>query len=186
MDRKIFLFSIILITFLKVNSQKCQITDDPFTNQETISYNYDYQTVFFQKKGEKIFFEMLFNYWGERNKEFEEKTEILIKLENGTKLTLNTIRKSLPKIEEINASTNLYAGFGNGMVISNTKKYTVYSFAFILTNMDLKKLAESKIDIIRIPDTEELEFIDISAKRKSSRKKIKAVYKGANCLKEYL
>ncbi len=186
MNKPTFFFLLIFLTFLAVKAQECTVEEDPFTNQETVSYNYDYQTVFFQKKGERIFFEILFNYWGERNKEFEEKTEIQIKLENGTKLALKTIRKSLPKIEEQNSSTNLYGGFGSGIVISNAKKSTVYSFAFILTNEELKKLAESKIEIIRIPDTDAMEFVDISAKNKRSKKKIKAIYKGANCINEHL
>ncbi|WP_067037973.1 hypothetical protein [Allomuricauda sp. CP2A] len=186
MNKPTLLFLLIFLTLFKVKAQKCTVEEDPFTNQETVSYNYDYQTVFFQKKGNSIFFEILFNYWGERSKEFDEKTEIQIKLENGTKLTLKTIRKSLPKIEEQNSSTNLYGGFGSGIVISNAKKYTVYSFAFILTGEELKKLAESKIEVIRIPDTEALEFVDISVKRKRSRKKLKAVHKGANCIYEHL
>ena len=165
-------------------SQKCEIQKDPFTDEEIVSFNFNAKTVYFELKNEKIFLEMVFHYWGERDHEFNEGTEVLLKLEDGNKMDLKTINTSKPKIEQVKSST-FVPGFGGGMTTSHSENFTAYSFTFSLTQNELNNLAESRIEVIRIPDTDEGKYVDLKAKRKT-KKKIKAVNKGAICLSENL
>jgi len=172
----------------KIYSQKCKNDKDPFTNEEITSFDYNRKTVYFEVKNEKILFDIVFNYWGERKYEFEKGTEISIKLENGSKFNLKTFKKSSPKIENVTSRSSSgffqgFPGFGGGMTTSSSENFTAYSFVFTLTKAELKKLAESEIDIIRIPDTDEGKFIDLKAKGRT-KKKIKAIKKGATCINE--
>ncbi|MCZ2846206.1 MAG: hypothetical protein O2U61_06920 [Candidatus Bathyarchaeota archaeon] len=166
-------------------SQKCEIQKDPFTNEQIVSFDFRAKTVCFQLKNERVFFEIVFHYWGERDHEFKEGTEVLLKLENGNKMGLKTINTSRPKIEQITSSSGYFPGYGGGMTMSSSENFTAYSFTFSLTPTELNKLADSKIEVIRIPDTDEGKYVDLEAKKKT-KKKLKAVNKGAICLSENL
>lgn len=183
MNRNILLLLFFTVLSNNIYSQKCKVQKDPFTNEEFVSFDYEAKTVYFELKDDKIYFEILFHYWGDRDYAFQEGTEVQLKLEDGTKMELKTIRNSQPKIERITSSTGYFPGFGGGMTSSSSENYTAYSFAFLLSPSDLNKLAESRIEIIRIPDTDEGKYVDLEAKNRT-RKKIKAVQKGAGCLRE--
>ncbi len=182
--KKITLILIILIS-IKTYSQKCKTDKDPFTNEKITSFDFYNKTVYFEIKNDSIKFDIKFNYWGERKYEFDEGAEILIKLENGSKINLKTIKQSKPIIESVTSSSNgpFYTGFGGGFGTTSSENFTAYSFTFLLTKTELKSLMESKIDIIRIPDTDEGEYVDLKAKGKT-KKKIKAIKKGATCISE--
>ncbi|NVN17434.1 hypothetical protein GUA46_03695 [Muricauda sp. HICW] len=184
MTRKI---SIIFIFFLsiKIYSQKCKTEQDPFTNEKITSFDFNDKTVYLEIKNDTITFDITFNYWGERDYEFEKKTEVSFKLENGSTIVLTTIKKSEPKIENVTSSNGFYQGFGGIMTTSSSKNFTAYSFVFLLTESELKKFADSKIELVRIPDTDEGEYVDLKAKGRT-KKKIKAIIKGANCIIEQL
>lgn len=184
MIKKIALILIILIS-IKTYSQKCKTDKDPFTDEKITSFDFYDKTVYFEIKNDSIRFNIKFNYWGEREHEFDKASEILIKLENGSKINLKTIKQSKPKIESITSSSNgpFFPGFGGGFNTTSSENFTAYSFTFLLNKTELKSLAESKIDIIRIPDTDEGEHIDLKAKGKTKRK-IKAIKKGAVCISE--
>ncbi len=166
-------------------SQKCKTDRDPFTNDKITSFNFNNKTVYFEIKNDTITFDITFNYWGEREHIFDRNTEVLLKLENSSKVELRTVKKSKPKIESITSSNGFFSGLGGGMTTSSSENFTAYSFVFNLTETELKNLAESEIDIIRIPDTDEGEFIDLKAKGRT-KKKIKAINKGASCINENL
>ncbi|WP_308993870.1 hypothetical protein QLS71_012255 [Mariniflexile litorale] len=184
MIKKTLLFINLILISLNSFSQKCVDETDPFTNERKISFDYNYKTVYLQLIDEKIEFEITFSYRGERSNEFKENTELLFKLENGNILTLKTFRKSIPKIEQINYSSNTF-GYGMGMSMSNSQNYSTYSFAFSLSKTELSQLAESKIDLIRIPDTDEGKFYDLESKGET-KKKIKAINKGATCMNGFI
>ncbi|MBP0903638.1 hypothetical protein ACFSKN_03545 [Mariniflexile gromovii] len=169
----------------KIYAQKCETNNDPFSGEQILSFDYERKTVYFEFKNDTILFEIVFNYLGERNYEFKEGTKILMKLEDGTKMELSTARVSLPRIEQVTSSNGFYPGFGGGMMMSSSSNYTAYSFAFTLTKTDLNKLAASQIEVIRIPDTTEGTYADLEAKSRT-KKKVKAVNKGAICLKEHI
>jgi len=187
MIKNIFTFIFIITFSIQAFSQKCENTIDPFTNEQVISFDFNQKSVYFEIKEEKIVFEVIFSYWGERDYEFMEGTELLFKLENGTKLELKTIRKSSPKIENVTSSSAsvLFPRFGAGGTSSTTENFTSYSFTFTLTPEEIIKLAESQIEIIRIPETDNEGYVDLEAKGKTKRK-VKAINKGAICLSENL
>ena len=175
---KKFTFIFLIFLSIKSYSQKCKTEQDPFTNEKITSFDFHNKTVYFEIKNDTITFDITFNYWGEREHEFKENTEILLKLDNGSKIDLKTVKKSKPKIESVTSSSGFFPGFGGGMTTSSSENFTAYSFVFLLTEGELKKLADSEIDIIRIPDTDEGEFIDLKAKGRT-KKKVKAIKKGA-------
>ena len=182
--KKIPLVLIILIS-IKTYSQKCKTDKDPFSNEKVTSFDFYNKTVYYEIKNETVKFEIKFNYWGERKHEFNEGSEILIKLEDGSKLNLKTIKQSIPIIESVTSLSNgpFSAGFGGGFGTTSSENFTAYSFTFLLSKIELKKLMENKIDIIRIPDTDEGEYVDLKAQGKT-KKKIKAIKKGATCINE--
>ena len=176
-------FIFLILLSIKTYSQKCNTDKDPFTNEEITSYNFYNKTVYFEIKNDTITFDIIFNYWGEREYEFKEGTEILIKLEDGNKIDLRTVKTAKPKIEIITSSiiNPFFTGFGGG--VSKSENFTAYSFTFLLNKTELKKLAESKIEIVRIPDTDEGEYVDLESKGRV-KQKFKAIRKGANCITE--
>ncbi|MFI0430678.1 hypothetical protein [Mariniflexile sp. HMF6888] len=180
MIKKTLLFITLILISLNSFSQRCVDETDPFTNEKKISFDYNYKTVYFQVIDKKIEFEIIFSYRGERNTEFKEGTEILFKLENGNILNLKTIRKSIPKIELINYSSNPF-GYGMGMSMSKSQNFSTYSFAFSLSKTQLNQFSESEIELIRVPDTDEGKSYDLEAKGET-KKKIKAIKKGATCM----
>jgi hypothetical protein len=182
MTKKVILIFLILIS-VKTYSQKCKTDKDPFTNEEITFFDFNNKTVYFEIKNDTITFDIIFNYWGEREHEFNEGEEILIKLENGSKIDLKMTRKAKPKIESITSSSGFYPSFGGGMTTSSSENFTAYSFVFLLTKSELKMLAESEIEVIRIPDTDEEKYIDLNDKGRT-KKKIKAIKKGATCIIE--
>ncbi len=184
MIKKTTLILIILIS-IKTYSQKCKTEKDPFTNEKITSFDFYNKTVYFEVKNDSIRFDIKFNYWGERKHEFNKGEEILIKLENGSKINLKTIKQSKPKIESVTSTSNgpFFPGFGGGFNTTSSENFTAYAFTFLLTKTELKSLTESKIDIIRIPDTDEGEHVDLKAKGKT-KQKIKAIRKGATCISE--
>lgn len=184
MTKKITLILLLLIS-IKTYSQKCKTDKDPFTNEKITSFDFYNKTVYFEIKNDSIRFDIKFNYWGERKHEFDKGTEVLIKLENGSKINLYTIKKSKPKIESVTSSSNgpFSSRFGLGFGTTSSENFTAYSFPFLLNKTELKSLSESKIEIIRIPDTDEGEHVDLKAKGKT-KKKIKAIKKGATCISE--
>lgn len=165
-------------------SQKCVSEKDPFSNEQIYSFDFRNKTVFFKHSNNETNFEINFNYWGERSHEFNSGTEISIKLKDNNKLVLKSINKSTPKIENVTTSNGFYSGFGFGGITSfRSDKYTVYSFSFVLSGTELAQLSKSKIEIIRIPDTDEGKFVDLKAKGRT-KKKINAIQKGALCISE--
>ena len=181
--KKILMLLLLVVFSNKIYSQRCETTNDAFTGEQMSSFDYEGKTVYFELKNDNILLEIVFNYLGERNYEFKEGTEILMKLEDGTKMELHTVRASLPRVEQVTSSNGFYPSFGGGMTMSSSSNYTVYSFAFSLTKAELNNLAESKIDVIRIPDTNDGTYPDLEPKNRT-KKKVKAVNKGAICLKE--
>jgi hypothetical protein len=177
--------TIILLIFISIKaySQKCKTDKDPFTNEVITSFDFDYKTIYFEIKNDTIRFDIKFNYWGERKHVFGEDSEILIKLEDNSTISLKTIKKAKPKIESITSSSNgpFFPGFGSGINRTSSEKFTAYSFTFLLNKTELNRLAESKIEIIRIPDTDEGEHVDLKAEGRT-KKKIKAIKKGAICM----
>lgn len=182
-SKKIVVLFFLLILSSTIYSQKCKTKTDPFSEEKIISFDFRGKTVYFEIKKDKILLEIVFNYPGERTHKFKEETIFLVKLENGDKIKLISNRVSLPVIEEVTYSNGFYPSRGGGMTISSSANFTAYSFAFSLTKSELNKLAKSKIQIIRVPETDEKKYIDIEAKGRT-KKKIKAIYKGANCIVE--
>ncbi|MFX0558644.1 hypothetical protein ACOCEA_17715 [Maribacter sp. CXY002] len=184
MIRKTLIFITLILFSSNSFSQKCVDETDPFTNERKISFDYNFKTVYFQVIDKKIEFEITFSYRGERGTEFKEGTEILFKLENGNILNLKTTRKSISKIEQINYTSNTF-GYGMGMSMSNSQNYSTYSFAFTLLKTQLDQFSESKIVLIRVPDTDEGKFYDLEDKGET-KKKIKAIKKGATCMSSFI
>jgi hypothetical protein len=87
------------------------------------------------------------------------------------------------KILHLHQTVLFFQGFGGGFNTINFENFTAYSFTFLLNKTELKRLAETKIDIIRIPDTDKGDHVDLKAKGRT-KKKIKAIKKGATCLSE--
>ena len=185
MNQKVRFLLFFLALTAGIYAQKCEVKTDPFSNEQVVSFKYGQRAVYFELKSEQILFEIVFNYWGERSHEFEAGTSILFKLENGQKIELKTIRIARPKTELIATSSGLFPSYGGGMTMTTSENFTAYTFAFTLTQEELKQLAVSPITVIRIPDTDEGKFIDLEANKKT-KKKIKAVNKGAVCIAEHL
>ena len=184
MFKKIIPILLILIS-INAYSQKCKTDKDPFTDEIITSFDFHNKIVYFEIKNDSITFTTTFFYRGERKHEFNEGSEILFKLEEGSKIGLKTIKKTKPKIENVTTSkvNPFLYGFGGGFNTGNSQNYTTYSFTFSLTKNELKKLAESKIEIIRIPDTDEGEHADLLPKGET-KQKMKAIKRGASCIME--
>lgn len=182
MAKEITLVLLCLLS-LKTYSQKCKTDKDPFTNEEITSFNFYNKSVYFELKNDSIKFDIKFHYWGERKHEFKEGTQIFMKFENGLKTNFKTTKKAKPTVESITSSFNapFFPRFGGGFSTTSSENYTAYSFTFLINKTELKNLAESKIEIIRVPDTDEEEHVDLRAKGRTKRK-IKAIRKGAKCI----
>lgn len=177
----IALFNIIL----NVYSQKCKSEIDPFTNEKIDSYNYGNKTVYFELKKNEISFEIMFYYLGERHYEFKEGTEMLLKLENNKKLSLKTVRISKPRFEQVSSASRIPSLFGNTMTTFSSDTFTGYSFEFKLSKESLEELANSRIKLIRLPDTQDGKYYDVEGKGRT-KPKVKAVNKGAKCIKKLM
>ncbi|PID67885.1 MAG: hypothetical protein CR968_04380 [Flavobacteriia bacterium] len=177
----------ILILFFLVAvqtyAQRCKVEKDPFSNETITFFDYKAKTVYFKVKNDSITFNVKFNYWGEREYVFDKGTEIRIKFDNGADIALKMVKKAKPIIELVTSSNATIIGFYGGFNVVSSENFTAYTFTFLLNKDELKKLSESKIDVIRIPDTEEGEYVDLKAKG-LTKKKMKAIKKGATCIRE--
>ncbi|PQJ20997.1 hypothetical protein [Tenacibaculum sp. SG-28] len=182
MIKNIFIYSIFLFFISSAFSQKCKTKVDPFTDERVDYFDFENKTVYFELRNKEVTFEIVFYYLGNRDFEFNEETDILLKLDNNEKLTLKSIRVSKPRQEQFSSTTS-YQGFfrTGGYSMSSVDTYTAYSFKFLLSESDLIKLTNYKIKIIRLPDTEEGKYHDIEAK-KGTKRKVKAINKGAKCI----
>lgn len=182
MIRNILILFIFILSSNTIFSQKCVSEEDPFTKEQVLSFNFRTKTVYFEHKNNKTTLEIDFNYWGERSYQFDQGTKILIKLKDGNTIELKSLNKSDPKIENVVTSNGFFTGFGSTTSF-RSDKYTVYSFSFLLSSTELNKLAQSQVEIIRIPDTDKGKFVDLKAKGRT-KKKTNAIYKGAICISE--
>lgn len=176
-------FIIILLTFCALNSysQKCKASNDPFTNEVIVSFDYNRKTVFYELKNDVIRFEVIFNYSGDRNYIFGKNLDFYFKLENGKSIVLKSVNESHPTVEQFNST--IYSPMQGGVVSS--KSFTAYSFTFNLTKKEVLDFSNSKITIIRVPETGGEGFIDIKAKGRT-KNKTKAIKKGATCVLEHI
>jgi len=187
MTKNTVLFVLLFAVSCTLSAQKCKIKNDPFTDERVVSFDYGENQVQYELRNNEISLDIVFNYWGERDYEFQKGATVFLKLENGDKMKLVTVFNSQPKIEEITSTETNVLGFGgfNNTSAPKTENFTAYVFSFTLTKAELNQLSESRIEVIRIPETQEGKYVDLEAKGRT-KKKIKAVQKGAKCIFENL
>jgi hypothetical protein len=162
-----FLATVLSLFVLAVGSlhaQDCEVKQDPFTNEKTVSYNFKYQALYYELKSGIIKMEMKFHYPGELNVVIPKGTELSYKFDNGEILKLTTV-------VDANPQTKVASGT-NGVAV-----YTEYSYVFHLTNEELKKLASNLVTYIRFPDTKGA-YTD----QKMDKKFPKIIREGAQCI----
>lgn len=158
-----FFFILFSISIIDVNAQKCEVREDPFTNEKVISFNWKNGLVFYESKSDEIKFGVRYNYSGEKNVTIEKGNKAFFKLDNGETMELTTCVDADPDTH-INASQ-----YG-------TSVYTIYTFVFCLSKDQLNKLASFKTLAVRYPDTNG-EYLDVILKGKRN-KYAKAVSEG--------
>jgi len=162
---KTYFLSLILFSlfFIDGNAQKCQLREDPFTNEKVVSYNWKNGIVFYEQTSDNIKFGIKCNYSGERNVIIEKGNKVIFKLDNGEII-------ELPTCVDAHPDTQLSASQYSASV------YTFYSFVFCLSDEQLDKLSKFKVTAVRYPDTNG-ENLDILLKGKRN-KYSKAVLEG--------
>ncbi|MDE5419969.1 hypothetical protein L3049_18425 [Labilibaculum sp. DW002] len=164
----IFTFLVLFSLFsFDGNAQKCQVKEDPFTNEKVVSFNWKHGIVFYEYKGDEIKFGIRCNYNGEKNVVMEKGQKAFFKLDNNETMELLTCVDANPETQ-IRASQ--YAA----------SVFTAYTFIFCLTKDELSKLAKYKMLAFRYPDTNG-EYLDIILKGKKN-KYAKAVLEGGQCI----
>lgn len=166
---KIFYFLLILLSLstIDADAQKRQVSEDPFTNEKVISYNWKGGIVFYESKTDEIKFGIRCTYSGEQNVTIEKGNKAFFKLDNGEVMELLTCVDAHPDTH-INASQ-----YGANV-------YTFYTFVFSLSKDQLDKLAKFKTTAVRYPDTNG-EYLDVILKGKRN-KYTKAVLEGGQYL----
>ena len=168
--------TIIFFAFLtNVNSQKCEESKDPFTNEKKVSFKFKERLVFFELKNKEIRFEFEFNFSGERDHTFEKGTSIFFKFENGEILEIKSNRNCQPTIENTGKITAAPGGFS-----FPDKNFTSYFLSFNPSTKELELLANKDIVYIRTPHVNG-GFKDMEAKG-WVKKKAKAIKRGAQCM----
>ncbi|WP_396590589.1 hypothetical protein [Allomuricauda sp. R78024] len=168
------------MTFNSLFSQKCRVEDDPFSDERVVSFNYKNKTVFLESKNNEVRLDIEFYYWGEKSYVFEKGASLFLKLEN---------KKTLELLSSNEASSTL-AQSGNiaftpsGIQNSDGRNYSIYMFSFTLNWEQIKKLANSEITHLRIPDIDK-RYIDKKAKGRIKKKTV-AIKKGAECMISHL
>lgn len=167
-----FLFIVLLvISFANANAQKCQVREDPFTNEKVISFNWKKGIVFYECKNDEIKFGIKCGYSGERNVIIEKGNKTFFKFDNGDTMELLTCVDAHP---DTRISASQYGA----------SVYTYYTFIFCLDKDQLNKLASFKTVAFRYPDTNG-EFLDIILKGKKN-KYTRAVQEGGQCIVDNL
>lgn len=164
-----------LILFSSVNSQKCEESTDPFTNEKTVEFKFKDRLVFFELKDDIVRFEYEFNFSGERDYIFEEGTSIFFKFESGKTLEIKSNRNCHPTIENSGNITGAPGGF-----TFPDKNFTSYFLSFNLTYEQLEILSKENITFIRTPHVNG-GHMDKEAKG-WVKKKAKAIKKGSECI----
>lgn len=170
---KIILSLLVLfsISVIDVNAQKCQVKEDPFTNEKVVSFNWKRGVVFYEHKSDEIKFGVKCNYNGEQNVTLEKGQKIFFKLANGETLELLTCVDATPESQIVSSQYSAAV-------------YTSYTFIFCLTKEELNKFATSKMTAFRYPDTNG-EYLDIILKGKKN-KYARAVQEGGQCIQSNL
>jgi len=174
---------VVTFCYSNIYSQKCKVSNDPFSNERIVSFDFNNKVVYYEIKNEVVKFEIIFNYWGERNYIFEDNKDFLFKLKNGKTIVLKSTNESHPKVEQI--STTSQGPFPTIGGFSSSESFTAYSFIFNLTKDEVIEFSNSDVTIIRIPETGSDEFSDLEAKGRTKRK-TKAIKKGAKCILSYI
>lgn len=166
---KIVITLLVLFSFttINVNAQKCQVKEDPFTNERVVSFNWKNGIVFYEFKSDEFKFGIRCNYNGEKNVILEKGQKAFFKLDSGETMELLTCVDATP---ETQISASQYSA----------SVYTSYTFIFCLTKDQLDKLATSKMLAFRYPDTNG-EYLDIILKGKKN-KYARAVLEGGQCI----
>ncbi len=161
------LIALCSIFLIDCNAQKCEVTEDPFTNEKVISFNWKNGIVFYELKSDKIKFGITCNYNGDRDVIIEKGHKAFFKFDNGETMELTTCVDSHP---DTNISASQY-----GAAV-----FTYYTFTFSLSKDQLNKLAVNKTTAVRYPDTNG-EYLDVILKGKRN-KYTKAVLEGGQCI----
>lgn len=164
---KILLSMILIANFSYLNAQKCNVTNDEFTKEKIVSYDFNNRVVYYELKNDTIRLEMVFNYNGECNVFIPKGTELLFKLENQEIIKLNTFMDAAP-------NTN----------VSGNTVITKYSYKMVISKEQIANLATSKIILLRYPDAKG-GYLDYQFKG-FGKILSNILLKGAECIKSNL
>ncbi|RXQ87176.1 hypothetical protein EO244_16675 [Ancylomarina salipaludis] len=166
---KTIIISLIVLALSSISaySQKCEISKDPFTNEQIVTFNFNKRTILYELKNDTVRFEMKFRYKGEKNVLMAKGASLLYKLENEKSIKLKSVNDSYP----------------NSYVYAN-QVGTAYSLVFNVPREDLEEIANSIITVMRFPDTNG-GYVDLVSKG-SGKRTFKIIKKGAQCMLDNL
>lgn len=175
MNYKYWVVIVFLLILSNVNSQKCEESNDPFTNEKTVQFKFKERLVFFELKNKVVRFEFEFNFSGERDFIFKKGTSIYFKFESGEILEIKSDRDCQPTIENNARATSAPGGF-----TFPNKNFTSYFLSFNLTKQELEMFSNGVISYIRTPHVNG-GYKDMEAKG-WVKKKASAIKKGSKCM----
>ena len=136
----LLLTAILLLGFCNLYSQKCKVEPDPFTKENVVSFNFMSKIIYFEMKGGVVHMEIKATYNGSLKVIVPQGSEVMLKLDNDQIIKLTTSADAVPITR---ATATQYSASMN----------TDYSYVMEVSKEDIKKLAESKANLIRYPDT---------------------------------
>ena len=142
-------------------SQKCKVTKDEFSGETVASFDFKDRMVYFECKGATVRLELTFDYSGELNVMVPLGSDLLFKLENGSKINKKTTVDASPKTK----------------VVASAFIQTDYTYIVELSKEEVEKMATAKVTMCRYPDTKG-GYLDIPIKGKWQG----ALFDGAVCM----
>lgn len=162
----IVFLSLTTLGVLHAQKNRCQTKTDAFDQQVITSYHWS-EWFYIEHKAGIIKAELEYAYSGVLDVVQSTGTELMFKTENNEVIKVYTSTDSQPTVKHF--------GGGKTVVIK-----TYYRYTFVLNKEDLKKLANSVVNLIRFPDPVG-GFKDLEAKG-YIKKYVNAITDGAKCI----
>lgn len=146
------------------HAQKCEVSEDPFSNEKKVTYTNKSAAFDFKLVGDKLKLNLTYSYGGELNVFAKKGSEILYKLENGKTLSFKT---------DIDIAPISYVSAGGVR--------TRYVYCIELSKEQLKMLSKYRITHSKFPDMKGGTYDNEYPKALQ-----KSMLKGASCILEHL
>ncbi len=161
MRKLIFVF--IATFFVSSFYSQCKVEEDAFTKEKVAKFHWEdtwgpFDVIYEVKKTETNF-TLGWSIQGSKVETSVPKgSEVMLKLENGEIIKLLTNMEAIPQ-----------------PLVYNKTIWTKYLYSFVLTDADLAKLKDNKVEMVRGPDPSKNSTMDYKVFNK-------AIKKGAECI----